>query len=48
MFTFGDLDDAVVKVLVLKVVVLFELGLGAVGAVENEFFLFLFHQSALF
>ena len=38
MFTFRDLDDAVVMVLVLKVVVLFEVELGAVGAIKNAFF----------
>ena len=45
---FGNLDHTVVQVLVLEVVVLLELGLGTVGAVEDEFFLFLLHQSALF
>jgi hypothetical protein len=39
-FAFRDFDDTVVEVLVFEVVVLFELGLGAVGTIKDEFFLF--------
>lgn len=47
-FTLGHLYHTVVKILVFQVVVLLELGLGTIGAVEDKFFLFLFHHSALF
>jgi len=39
-FAFRDFDDTVVEVLVFEVVVLFEFGLGAVGTIKDEFFLF--------
>ena len=45
---FRDFDDTVTEVLVLEVVVLFELGLGTVGAIKYEFVLFLFNDLALF